>query len=131
MKRTKIKKRKYWLLGATWDGNDMLPTFLKRKYWEMGYDDEDQPGFARLRNQMKTGDRVAIKKMNGPRHSTINIRALGTVVDVDPDEQRVYIKWMCKNIRNRHVHSKGCFATIHGPYNMNVDGNWLKDVFHI
>lgn len=114
----------YWLVGATWGGADQQDAFYLRGYWEMGYSDAEKPGFAKKRDQIVKGDRIAIKSMDGRGKPTISIHALGIVKDVALG--KVYIDWKLTKL-NRQVNSRGIFATIHGPY--DFDSNWTKEVF--
>lgn len=70
----------YWLVGANLGGHDTTDIFVRRGYWMMGWDDEDQPVFAQRRDDMQLGDGVAIKAGLGPGSSEIQIKALGIVV---------------------------------------------------
>ncbi|PEN11434.1 hypothetical protein CRI94_15475 [Longibacter salinarum] len=118
----------YWLVGANWSGDDKSDAFYRRGYWEVGYSDEQKPAFAAKRDQMKAGDRVAVKAMRGRGASTITIKALGVVKEVH--DGKVYIDWLLTDL-NREVESKGCFQTIHGPYGTKREPEWVKEVFHI
>lgn len=115
---------KYYLVGANWSGEKLNEDFFRRGYWEMGWDDSDQPAFANLRDAMLPGDRIAIKSMNGKGASTITIHAVGIVKEVY--QKRVYIDWKLTDMQ-RAVPAHGCFATIHGPY--DSDDNWIHQVF--
>lgn len=117
-------KQNYWLVGATWKGNSQKTDFYRRGYWEMGYSDEDKPKFAKKRDSIQSGDRIAIKSKDGQGASTITIHALGIVKEVA--QGKVYIDWKMTNL-DRHVHSKGAFGTIHGPY--KFDDNWTQETF--
>lgn len=122
--------KQYWLVGATWEGDDLYPTFIDRGYWEMGYHDKDKLDYAELRSKMQEGDRIAIKSMLGQGASNIKIRAIGIIKEVDGDEGRVYVRWILKGLR-REVQSKGCYGTIHGPYSGRADSQWVGEVFRI
>ena len=122
--------RQYWVVGATWGDDDMYNTFVDRGYWEMGYSDKQKPDYAELRAQIQEGDRVAIKTMLGQGSPEIRIRAIGIVKEVDGDDGRVYVDWVRRGMR-RKVSSKGCYGTIHGPYLVVNDKEWLGDVFRI
>ena len=119
----------YWVVGAMWGGHDdQSEKFIRRGYWFLGWDDNDQPAQAKLRDQIQPGDRIAIKKMLGQGSPNIAIRAIGEVVEIDEEDKRVYIHWFVKGI-NRVVASRGAYASIHGPF--TDDENWVKEVFHI
>ena len=90
----------------------------------MGWDDAEQPKYAKRRNQIKKGDRIAIKTMNGKAQKTITIHALGIVKG--NDDGKIYIDWVVTEMK-RKVDAKGCFGTIHGPYESNDE--WVKEVF--
>ena len=58
----------YWVVGAIFDGNvDESEKFIRRGYWFLGWSDNDQREQAKLRDQIKKGDRIAIKKDASPR----------------------------------------------------------------
>jgi len=114
----------YWIVGANWKGVDQSERFYLRGYWEMGYADEDQPEQAERRNQIKAGDRIAIKNIDGRGSNTITIKALGIVKDVE--DKKVYVDWKITHL-NRSVYSNGLYATIHGPF--KFEGEWLHKIF--
>lgn len=123
--------RQYWLVGAMYGGNeDMYDTFIDRGYWEMGYIDKEKPEYAERRAQIQEGDRIAIKAMLGQGSSEIRIRAIGIVKEVDGEDGRVYVAWKRKGMR-RKVPSKGCYGTIHGPYSLKNEREWIGDVFRL
>ncbi len=120
---------KFWVVGAMWGGNeDQSDLFLRRGYWFLGWDDKDQPDQARRRDQIQAGDRIAIKRMLGQGSPDIEIRAIGIVKEVDPDDKRVYVDWILRDM-NRRVPSKGCYKSIHGPFPPNEE--WTNEVFRI
>ena len=122
-----MKKYRYWLLGANWDGYDQADAFYRRGYWELGWKDSEQPGMAQKRDKMSPGDRVAIKSMLGRGARTMTIKGLGIVKEVA--DRRVYIDWLIRDM-DRVVPIHGCAATIHGPYDISGDdGDWVREVF--
>lgn len=133
MAQTRIKTRRreasnklqYWLVGANWGGEDQFDKFIRRGNWEIGYKDEDQPSFAALRERMRQGDRVALKRGIGPGSPNIEVRALGVIKEVSVDG-RVYINWLVVDLA-RKVPSKGCYKTIHGPF--LFEDSWTREVF--
>ena len=119
----------YWVVGAMWGGqDDQSEKFIRRGYWFLGWDDKDQPLQAKLRDQIKPGDRIAIKKMLGQGSPNIAIRALGVVKEIDDEDKRVYIDWFVKGLE-RQVPSRGAYKSIRGPF--SEDDDWVKEVFHI
>ena len=117
----------YWLVGANWSGHDQAEAFYRRGYWEMGYDDDDKPDFATKRDQIRPGDRIALKSMDGRGATTITVRALGIVKEVH--EGKVFVEWVLTGL-DRTVDAGGAFKTIQGPY--STDGprhEWVRDVF--
>jgi hypothetical protein len=124
-----MEATQYWLVGATWSGEDQAQAFFNRGYWEIGYSDTDQPGFAEKRNLMHKGDRVALKKSGGARSPNITVRGLGTVKDIG-DDGKVYIHWLITDLE-REVESKGCYKTIHGPFEFATYDGWVQKVFCI
>ena len=67
-------------------------------------------------------------RMLGQGSPNIEIRALGTVKEIDPDDKRVYIHWAVSGLQ-RQVPSKGRFASIHGPF--PADEEWTRMVFQL
>jgi hypothetical protein len=121
--------RQYWVVGAMYGGhNDQAPKFLRRGYWVLGWKADDSPEQAERRDQIKQGDRIAIKRMMGKGASDIRITALGVVTEVDPDDKRVYVNWVADDL-DRVVESRGCFASIHGPF--AEDDPWVREVFRL
>lgn len=119
----------YWVVGAMWYGrDDQSPKFIRRGYWFLGYSDKDDPVQAKRRDQMKKGDRIAIKKMLGQGSPNIQIRALGVIKEIDDEDKRVYVDWLVKDLK-RDVPSRGFYKSIHGPFT-GAD-SWVKKVFHI
>ena len=116
----------YYLVGANWAGERQDETFYRRGYWEMGWEDGDQPNFAKIRDGIKAGDRIAIKSGDGRGANTISILALGIVKEVF--HGRVYVDWVLTGM-TRRVESRGCYATIHGPF--AEDDEWVHRVFCI
>jgi hypothetical protein len=96
----------------------------------MGYDDKDMPSYAELRKRMRKGDRIAIKSMLGQSSPDIRIRAIGIITEVDGDDSRVYVNWKLTGM-NREVPSKGCYGTVHGPFLVSADEDWIGKVFRI
>lgn len=129
MKRTRFKTN-YWVVGATWESEDMYETFILRGYWESGYLEGAVPKYDNRIEKIQVDDRVAIKSRLGQGESNIKIKALGIVKDVDEDN-KVYINWILTDIQNRIVHSKGCYGTIHGPFRLKDNSEWIGQVFRI
>ena len=81
----------YWMVGAMWGGHeDQSEVFIRRGYWFLGWSDEEQPTQAALRDKILPGDRIAIKRMLGQGSPNIEVRALGTVKEIDHDDKRVW-----------------------------------------
>ena len=119
----------YWVVGAMWGGqNDQYEIFMRRGYWFLGYGDEESPQQEDRRNQMRAGDRIAIKRMLGRGSSEIEIRALGIIKEIDSEDSCVYIDWLVKNM-SRHVPARGCFGSVHGPFNQ--EDEWVQQAFVI
>jgi len=119
----------YWVVGAMYGGqNDQAPKFIRRGYWVLGWKDADAPDQAERRDRIRPGDRIAIKRMMGQGSSDIRITALGVVTEVDEDDKRVYVNWIAADL-DRVVESRGCFKSIHGPF--EAEDPWTKDVFHL
>lgn len=91
---------RYWIAGATWDGEDLTSRFRQEGVWRNGYEDR----FLDLVRQMRPGDRIAIKSAFVKRHglpfenngvpvSTNRIKATGTVTANTGDGVTVAVDW--------------------------------------
>jgi hypothetical protein len=119
----------YWVAGAMWGGsNDQFEIFIREGYWLLGWEDEDQPIQARRRDQIRPGDRIAIKKRSAGNKSKIEIRATGFVTGIDSESHRVFVRWVASDLHHE-VPSRGCFASIHGPFSGGDD--WIRRVFQL
>lgn len=120
---------RYWIVGAAREGtDDHYEQFLRQGYWELFYTDQEQPLQAAKRNQMRAGDRIAIKKMVGGRHGKgrVHIRAIGVIVGLDSKSKRVSVRWEAVNL-HREVAGHSLFRSIHGPY--DAKETIVTDVF--
>lgn len=123
----------YWVVGAMFGGKeDQYKKFIEQGYW-FCWDPKlacrQAPTFVESRFlQIKSDDRIAVKKLLGRGSNEIEIRAIGTVKDVDLKEWRVYVDWTLKDIK-RKVPLHGCAASLHGPF--RADDEWVQRVFQI
>lgn len=121
----------YWLVGAMFGGSDdNLDTFIKRGYWYCWDPKTSSNVPATVADSfpnIKIGDRLAVKKMLGQGATSIRIRALGIVTDIDFQEWRVYVQWLITDLA-RDVPIKGCMGSLHGPFEPS---EWRARVFQI
>jgi hypothetical protein len=92
-----IRGTKYWAVGATGSQADYTDRFIRRGYWELGWSRGDQPKMDACVDQIRPRDWIAIKRMLGRGKSTMAIKAIGVVTDVDDAERehaRIYVKWI-------------------------------------
>ncbi len=123
----------YWLVGAMWGGHeDQYDDFIKRGYWELGWDDSDKPKMTEKRTSIQTGDRIAIKKMLGQGASEIEIRAIGEVTGKSASNRVLFVNWIVTDM-HRRVDCRNALGSIHGPYSFNDpnNGDWVRMVFCI
>lgn len=129
--------RQYFLVGASYDNVDQTPTFLKRGIWEIGYSRDEQPAQYDIVDQMRKGDRIAIKRMKGGQgnNTKMKILAIGIIVDVDHDRGQAFVDWCGdEKLRDRTVPIRGCLRTVHGPYQVGDSPdtrNWLNEIFRL
>lgn len=119
----------YWVVGASWGGVEHQDeNFLSKGIWMLGWEKEDQKSQFKKAEKIKSGDRIAIKKMKGKGNSKIKICHLGIVKGVILDTNKVIctVDWVVKDIENRDVACKNYLASVHGPI---TDKEWLKEVF--
>lgn len=123
-----MTEKQYWVVGASWSGReDQAPAFVRRGHWFLGYEDDEAPDQAQRRDQIRTGDRIAIKKMMGQGASRVRVTAIGIVKEVD-DEKCVYVDWILTDL-DRVVDARGCFKSVHGPF--EAPDPWTREVFQL
>lgn len=88
-------QHQYWVVGAMFGGtDDQLDSFVRRGYWYCyAKTSPDIPAAVKnLFPQIKSGDRIAVKRMLGMGSPTIEIRALGIVKDIDLQERTLIFR---------------------------------------
>lgn len=116
----------YWVVGASWGGSDHQDqVFVEKGVWILGWDKGRQPAMAA---EMKAGDRIAIKRMKGKGQTGIRILHLGIIrgVLLEADLVICTVDWVATNLNRDILESKGCFASIHGPFEHSP---WVQQVF--
>ncbi|MFV1976488.1 MAG: hypothetical protein ACC651_12130 [Candidatus Scalindua sp.] len=119
----------YWVVGASWGGVEHQDKkFVEQGYWMLGWEKEDQPAQYVKASQIKEGDRIAIKRMKGKGQSGIKIYHLGIIKGVILDTNKVIctVDWVATNLERDIEESKGCFKSIHGPFENDA---WVEKVF--
>lgn len=119
---------KYWLVGASWGGIDHQDeSFVKNGYWVLGWEQNQQPDQFSKGEKICVGDRIAIKRMKGQGASEIKILHIGIVKGVISETNKIIcvVDWVAKNL-DRNVESRGCFKSIHGPYEKD---EWIEKIF--
>lgn len=119
---------KYWLVGASFDSTDHQDKiFIENGYWQLDWTESDQPAQFSKGAQISRGDRIAVKRMKGRGASDISILHIGIVKGVVIGSGRIIciVDWVATNL-NRDVESRGCFASVHGPYDKD---EWIEKIF--
>jgi len=119
----------YWVVGASWCGTEHQDErFTDQRFWMLGWEEGAQ---IKKASRIKIGDRIAIKRMKGKGQTGIRIMHIGIVRGVILDTNKVIctIDWCATNLNRNIEDSKGCFKSIHGPYKMEKDGNWIREIF--
>lgn len=98
--KTYQASEQYWLLGASWDGEDKTSAFVAEGRWENGYEEKLLDRVKKVRK----GDRVAIKSSytkkldlpfnsRGKTISCMDIKARGVVKENPGDGHHLKIDW--------------------------------------
>ena len=79
---------KYWVVGASWGGGSdpQDEQWVEQGIWLLGWTKGHQPAKAA---EMKSGDRIAIKRMKGKGQTGIKILHLGIIKGVILETNRV------------------------------------------
>jgi len=94
----------------------------------LGWEEGDQPAQFKKASAMKVGDRIAIKRMKGRDQTGIKIFHLGIVkgVILDTNKTICTVDWVAKDLNRNIEESRGCFKSIHGPFEHD---EWVEKVF--
>ncbi|MGF1452479.1 MAG: hypothetical protein ACFB21_10445 [Opitutales bacterium] len=130
------KETNYWVVGASWEGYDHQDErFVNEGIWMLGWDKDDQPAQYQKATKIEIGDRIAIKRMKGRGQSGIRIMHIGVIrgVILDADKVICSVNWVATHLNRDIAESKGCFASIHGPYyKSNPDQkSWIEGIFSL
>jgi hypothetical protein len=68
--------------------------------------------------EMHVGDRIAIKRMKGKGQTGIRIMHLGIIkgLILEADKVICTVDWVATNLNRNIAESRGCFQSIHGPF---------------
>ena len=116
----------YWVVGASWGGTDHQDErFVREGFWMMRWEEGHQPERG---SEMKSGDRIAIKRLMGKGKKGIRIKHLGVIKGVVLDTSLVIctVDWVATDIDRYIAESRGCFQSIHGPYEHD---EWIQEIF--
>ena len=91
-----------WVVGAAWgESEDVLPQFINHGYWyywDSNKFEDEWPGIGNFIKsqqerfeQVKPGDRIAVKRTIGKGVSEMAILEIGIVKYVDLKEWRIYV----------------------------------------
>lgn len=122
---------KYWIVGASWGGQDHQDErFVEQGIWMLGWAREDQPAQYKKASEIRAGDRIAIKRMKGKGQTGIKIKHIGIIkgVILDTDKVVCSVDWVVTGIDRDIEESRGCFKSIHGPYDQD---EWTKAIFSL
>lgn len=117
---------KYWVVGASWGGKDHQDDrFLEQGIWMLGWESGQQNERA---EKIECGDRIAIKRMKGKGQTGILIKHLGIVKGTIKETNKIIctVDWVAKNLDRDVAESRGCFASVHGPFEQDA---WVNEVF--
>lgn len=126
MAKTVAKGPRYWVVGASWGGVDHQDArFVDQGIWMLGWEEGKQPAKA---SEMKSGDRIAIKRMKGKGKTGIKVLHLGVIKGIILDTNKVIctVDWVATNLDRNIAESRGCFQSIHGPFAHDA---WIQQVF--
>ena len=118
----------YWVVGAAWGGTDPQDQrFVEQGIWMLGRDDEDDAQRQRA-SKMKPRDRIAIKRMKGQGQTGIRILHLGIIKGIISDTKTFIctVDWVATDLDRDIAKSRGCFQSIHGPFEHDA---WIQEVF--
>lgn len=117
---------KYWVVGASWGGSDHQDqSFVEKGIWILGWDKGHQQVKAA---GMQAGDRIAIKRMKGKGQTGIKILHIGVIRGVILEANIIVctVDWVATNLDRDITESKGCFGSIHGPFEHDP---WVEKIF--
>ena len=132
----------YWCVGAAYNGTDHQDMkWVSQGIWRLGWDysgDHNAQDQINLTNQIKVGDRIAIKRMLGGNRIGIRVLHIGIVKGVlsDPENDKsplFSVDWLITNLDRvlEGGSDKGnpqLIKSIHGPF---PPSDWRNAVFSV
>lgn len=133
-----MAQRQYYVVGASYGGNEsQLERFIEHGIWALGWNGDDAPAQYAPLMEMKRGDFIAVKRMNGRGASDVTILARGVVrgVITEAKEEKRFVctvDWFETNV-DKVVPAKhrGIFQSVAGPFVLDDDRDWLINVFDL
>ncbi|MHB9148246.1 MAG: hypothetical protein ACYC2U_07740 [Candidatus Amoebophilus sp.] len=111
----------------------MYNNYVTDGYWKLNMDGLKDDRILNRFQQMRTGDRIALKSNMGKDNGGIKIKAIGIVTDINQTERRIAVNWILKDM-DRVIPVNGCLARLHGPYEDVVNNKanpWVHYAFII
>ncbi len=109
---------KFWIVGSTVSGQDMVAIFIKHGLW-FGDKDTAQNKI----DQIAVGDRIALKKMKGRGATEVAIKAIGVVEEIGEynalNFKIIYVNWI--RTEGKTTPFSGLGGTIRGPLGQSED----------
>ena len=101
---------KYWIVGASWDGEPQDRRFVEEGIWILGWEKGPQKELA---SKIQSGARIAIKRRKGKGQTGIRILHLGIVKGVNLDTNCVVctVNWIATNLNRDIDEGRGCFGS--------------------
>ena len=135
-----MEKINYWVCGASWGGRDHQDkNFVEKGIWMLGWSKNENSQYEKAK-QMKAGDRIAIKRMQGGHGGMKNIKIFhigiikGSLIDYNIDQKIIHtVDWLVSFKKPKLVYSHGCQPTVNGPFDIedNNKKDWLQEIFCI
>jgi hypothetical protein len=125
---------KYWLVGSAFGGTEHKDEeFVSKGIWVLGHKKGKQREKA---SEISVGDRIAMKRLLGGRgQDGMRILHIGVVRNVYCDAEMFScdVKWDATYVSRIIGKSKGCRASIHGPFFRSDPERkqWIEEIFSL
>lgn len=119
----------YWVLGASWEKNQQKKDILiSRGYWYLGCSQKEKDLIVENHNQIRVGDKIAVKDTSSSDLQNGKIKAIGIVKEIDEHHKTICIDWILEEVKRENF-GQGSINSLEGPFFEKED--WVIELLDL